>query len=100
MKCARMHSLQAVSKLLIIYCLPPRPSFTTTLLCRRPLKMWASSHHIVSMLIMSTSQTETFFDELFQLTVRHIRYGVKSHYMPPFGKALIETFEESWRGMD
>ncbi|MGB1600065.1 MAG: globin domain-containing protein, partial [Promethearchaeia archaeon] len=43
---------------------------------------------------MSTSQTETFFDELFQLTVRHIRYGVKSHYMPPFGKALIETFEE------
>ena len=57
--------------------------------------MWGHLlHHIVSMLIMSTSQTETFFDELFQLTVRHIRYGVKSHYMPPFGKALIETFEE------
>jgi len=62
---------------------------------RRPLKMWGHLlHHIVNMLIVSISSPDKFFDQLFQLTVRHIRYGVRPHYLPPFGKALMETFEE------
>jgi hemoglobin-like flavoprotein len=62
---------------------------------RRPLKMWGHLlHHIVNMLLVSVSSPETFFDQLFQLSVRHIRYGVRPHYLPPFGKALVETFEQ------
>ena len=61
---------------------------------RRPLKMWGYLlHHIVNMLSVSISSPDTFFDQMFQLTVRHIRYGVRQHYLPPFGKALMETFE-------
>ena len=45
---------------------------------RRPLKMWGTLlHHIVNMLMVSISSPETYFDELFLLTVRHIRYGVR-----------------------
>ena len=61
---------------------------------RRPLKMWGTLlHHIVNMLMVSISSPETYFDELFLLTVRHIRYGVRPDYLPPFGRALLETFE-------
>jgi hemoglobin-like flavoprotein len=68
---------------------------------RRPLKMWGHLlHHIVNTLILSISSPDTFFDQIFQLTVRHIRYGVRPHYLPPFGQAVMETFEhilqEQW----
>jgi len=68
---------------------------------RRPLKMWGHLlHHVVNMLVVSISSPDTFFDQIFQLSVRHIRYGVRPHYFPPFGKALLETFEhilkEDW----
>ena len=57
--------------------------------------MWGHLlHHIVNMLMVSISNPATYFDDIFQLTVRHIRYGVRPHYLPPFGKALMETFEE------
>ncbi len=70
---------------------------------RRPLKMWGHLlHHIVNMLLVSISSPDTFFDQIFQLSVRHIRYGVRPHYLQPFGKALMETFElilkEEWTG--
>jgi len=59
------------------------------------LKMWGTLlHHIVNMLMVSISSPETYFDELFLLTVRHIRYGVRPDYLPPFGRALLETFRE------
>jgi hypothetical protein len=59
------------------------------------LKMWGTLlHHIVNMLMVSISSPETYFDELFLLTVRHIRYGVRPDYLPPFGRALLETFQE------
>jgi hypothetical protein len=59
------------------------------------LKMWGTLlHHIVDMLMVSISSPETYFDELFLLTVRHIRYGVRPDYLPPFGRALLETFRE------
>jgi hypothetical protein len=59
------------------------------------LKMWGTLlHHIVDMLMVSISSPETYFDELFLLTVRHIRYGVRPDYLPPFGRALLETFQE------
>ena len=62
---------------------------------RRPLKMWGHLlHHIVNTLVVSISSPDTFFDQIFQLTVRHIRYGVRPHYLPPFGNALLETFEQ------
>ena len=62
---------------------------------RRPLKMWGHLlHHIVNMLVVSISSPDTFFDQIFQLTVRHIRYGVRPHYLPPFGQAFMETFEQ------
>jgi hypothetical protein len=57
--------------------------------------MWGHLlHHIVNMLVVSISSPDTFFDQIFQLTVRHIRYGVRPHYLPPFGQALLETFEQ------
>ena len=31
---------------------------------------------------------------MFELTIRHIRYGVRSEYLNPFGNALFATFEE------
>ena len=61
---------------------------------RRPLKMWGTLlHHIVNMLMVSIEDPESYFNQLFLLTVRHIRYGVRPDYLPPFGRALLETFE-------
>ena len=37
---------------------------------------------------------QEFFDQLFELTIRHIRYGVRSEYLSPFGHAMILTLEE------
>eukprot|EP00960_Hanusia_phi_P030871 748903-Hanusia_phi.AAC.2 len=37
---------------------------------------------------------EDFFEQLFHLTIRHIRYGVRSEYISPFGQAMILTLEE------
>jgi hemoglobin-like flavoprotein len=66
-----------------------------TKIFRRPLKMWGTLlHHIMDMLIVSIKDPERFFDDLFQLTVRHIRYGVRPEYLGPFGAALFATLEE------
>eukprot|EP00802_Teleaulax_amphioxeia_P004181 Tamp_04185.p1 GENE.Tamp_04185~~Tamp_04185.p1 ORF type:complete len:777 (+),score=205.16 Tamp_04185:586-2916(+) len=66
-----------------------------TKIFRRPLKMWGSLlHHIMDMLIVSIKEPERFFDELFALTIRHIRYGVRPEYLQPFGNALLATLEE------
>ena len=51
-------------------------------------------HHIMDMLIVSVNDPERFFNELFHLTIRHIRYGVRPEYLPPFGIALFSTLEE------
>eukprot|EP00960_Hanusia_phi_P069535 767111-Hanusia_phi.AAC.1 len=41
-----------------------------------------------------TKYYQKFFQVLFDLTVNHIRYGVKSEYLSPFGQALLFTLEE------
>eukprot|EP00960_Hanusia_phi_P029720 748121-Hanusia_phi.AAC.6 len=51
-------------------------------------------HHIMAMLMTSISDPEGFFEQLFELTIRHIRYGVRSEYLGPFGNALICTVQE------
>eukprot|EP00960_Hanusia_phi_P027928 747112-Hanusia_phi.AAC.4 len=51
-------------------------------------------HHIVNMLIVSITDPEEFFRNLFELTVRHIRYGVRAEYLSPFGQALIAVLED------
>jgi len=62
---------------------------------RRPLKMWGTLlHHIMDMLIVSIQDPESFFELLFELTVRHIRYGVRPEYLQPFGTALFAMLEE------
>mmetsp|Transcript_2496 Transcript_2496/g.5982 ORF Transcript_2496/g.5982 Transcript_2496/m.5982 type:complete len:1471 (-) Transcript_2496:34-4446(-) len=66
-----------------------------THLFRRSLKMWGHLiHHIMAMLMTSISDPEGFFEQLFELTIRHIRYGVRSEYLGPFGNALICTVQE------
>eukprot|EP00960_Hanusia_phi_P020249 598184-Hanusia_phi.AAC.2 len=37
---------------------------------------------------------QIFFEQLFELTIRHIRYGVRPEYLSPFGTALFLTLEE------
>ncbi|EKX46653.1 hypothetical protein GUITHDRAFT_152283 [Guillardia theta CCMP2712] len=46
------------------------------------------------MLIVSITDPEEFFKNLFELTVRHIRYGVRAEYLSPFGQAVIAMLEE------
>lgn len=66
-----------------------------TKIFRRPLKMWGTLlHHIMDMLIVSIKEPEIFFDELFALTIRHVRYGVRPEYLQPFGNALFSTLED------
>jgi len=57
--------------------------------------MWGTLlHHIMNMLIVSIQDPESFFELLFELTVRHIRYGVRPEYLSPFGVALFAMLEE------
>eukprot|EP00960_Hanusia_phi_P077696 768729-Hanusia_phi.AAC.3 len=66
-----------------------------THLFRRSIKMWGLLlHHIVNMLLLSITDPQDFFEQLFHLTIRHIRYGVRSEYISPFGQAMILTLEE------
>jgi len=66
-----------------------------TNLFRRSLSMWGHLlHHIVNMLLISITDPEEYYDLMFELTIRHIRYGVRSEYLNPFGSALFATFEE------
>ncbi|EKX39126.1 hypothetical protein GUITHDRAFT_143733 [Guillardia theta CCMP2712] len=66
-----------------------------TNLFRRSLSMWGHLlHHIVNMLLISITDPEEYYDLMFELTIRHIRYGVRSEYLNPFGNALFATFEE------
>ena len=41
-----------------------------------------------------TNIQKEFFHNLFELTVRHIRYGVRAEYLSPFGQAVIAMLEE------
>ncbi len=40
------------------------------------------------------SAPKDFFDGLRNFTILHIKYGVKSEYVKPFGKALMHGLEE------
>ncbi|EKX33177.1 hypothetical protein GUITHDRAFT_120658 [Guillardia theta CCMP2712] len=66
-----------------------------THLFRRSFTMWGKLlQHIMEMLLLSLAEPETFFEQLFELTIRHIRYGVRPEYLAPFGTALLLTLEE------
>uniref|UniRef100_A0A7S4PAX6 Globin family profile domain-containing protein n=3 Tax=Guillardia theta TaxID=55529 RepID=A0A7S4PAX6_GUITH len=66
-----------------------------THLFRRSLRMWGSLlFHIMDMLVVSITEPADFFDQLFELTLRHVRYGVRSEYLNPFGQALIFTLQD------
>jgi len=72
-----------------------------THLYRLPLRMWGHLFkHIVHMLVLSARQPERFYEELFELVIRHIRYGVRSEFLNPMGKAIFsvlrETLGEDW----
>ena len=67
-----------------------------TNLYRLPLRMWGFLFkHIVNMLVLSARQPERFYGELFDLVIRHIRYGVRAEFLNPMGKAIMSVLQET-----
>jgi hemoglobin-like flavoprotein len=57
-----------------------------------PLKMWGHLlKHIINMLLLSVSEPERFYEELFALVIRHIRYGVRAEFLTPMGRAIFSV---------
>lgn len=57
-------------------------------------------HMFDAALSMLGPDTETLFEILTELGKRHIKYGVKPHYFPFMGKAVVyalsETLGDAW----
>jgi hemoglobin-like flavoprotein len=64
-------------------------------LFQRPKKlqayMWMQA---VELLVVFTEIPQDFFDALKDLTIRHVKYGVKGEYVKPFGKAILAGIED------
>lgn len=64
-------------------------------LFQRPKKlqayMWMQA---VELLVVFTETPQDFFDALKDLTIRHVKYGVKGEYVKPFGKAILAGIED------
>ena len=59
-------------------------------------KTFAHQPQLATQLNVKITLELTFgnISQLFELTVRHIRYGVRAEYLAPFGAALIAMLEE------
>mmetsp|Transcript_2696 Transcript_2696/g.4349 ORF Transcript_2696/g.4349 Transcript_2696/m.4349 type:complete len:825 (+) Transcript_2696:1622-4096(+) len=49
---------------------------------------------VVDMLVMFVKDPEVFYSDLRPLTIRHIKYGVKSEYAKGFGAAILRAVEK------
>uniref|UniRef100_A0A7S0U4W9 Globin domain-containing protein n=2 Tax=Hemiselmis andersenii TaxID=464988 RepID=A0A7S0U4W9_HEMAN len=63
-------------------------------LFQRPRKMQAYLFiQAMELIVRFGEDPASFFDELKPLVIRHIKYGVRSQYMKPFGIVLMRTME-------
>jgi len=64
-------------------------------LFKRPKKLQSFMFtQAMAAIVKFASTPNEFFDELRSFTIRHIKYGVKSEYVKPFGKAVMQGIEE------
>eukprot|EP00281_Chroomonas_sp_CCMP1168_P017796 CAMPEP_0206218674 /NCGR_PEP_ID=MMETSP0047_2-20121206/3921_1 /ASSEMBLY_ACC=CAM_ASM_000192 /TAXON_ID=195065 /ORGANISM="Chroomonas mesostigmatica_cf, Strain CCMP1168" /LENGTH=1169 /DNA_ID=CAMNT_0053641185 /DNA_START=104 /DNA_END=3613 /DNA_ORIENTATION=+ len=64
-------------------------------LFKRPKNFQAHSFvQLMEMLVESARDPEVFFEQIKQISVRHIKYGVKTDMLKPFGKALFFLLQE------
>ena len=62
---------------------------------KRPKKIQAMQFvNAVELLVTFNENPEHFFEELKELTIRHIKYGVKPDYAKPFGNAILRGMNE------
>jgi len=62
---------------------------------KRPQKIQAQQLvNAVEMLVLFTQDTARFFKDMQQLTVRHIKFGVKADYVKPFGRAILAALKK------